>query len=259
MDPLITLTTDFGERDPYAAAMKGVIAGICPEARILDLTHAIPPQDIEEAARFLGGCAPFFPGGTIHVVVVDPGVGSERRGIAACIAGRTYVCPDNGVLSGVLGSELPSAVHALSNRRFMLEPASATFHGRDIFAPMAAHLARGVPIEELGEPLDDVVRIGFAEATVRADGRVCGQVVHVDRFGNAVTNIHVTDVAGSRAGRVHAGGRHIGPISRTYGDVPSQAALALWGSSGYLEIAIHGGHAGAELGLGPGDPVELLP
>lgn len=257
MAGLITLTTDFGTRDPYVAAMKGVILRVCPDARVVDLTHEIPPQDLWEAALFLAGAAPWFPVGTVHLIVVDPGVGTERRPIAAAAGGQLFVCPDNGVLTFLLRTCDFERAHLINNAAFMLPAVSATFHGRDIFAPTAARLAAGADLASVGPPIDSIEQLDAPEPRRRRDGEIAGEIVHIDRFGNAITNIPASMIDAVHVPEVRAAGIVIASISRTYGDVPADKALALIGSSGYLEIAVNRGNAAAALGLHRGMSVHV--
>lgn len=254
--PLVTLTTDFGTRDPYVAAMKGIIASLCPHCAILDLTHDIGPQDVMEAAMFVAESCRFFPQDTFHVVVVDPGVGSSRRAVAVRAGGQTFVCPDNGVLTCFLDEHPSDEAYEIVERRFMRDVISRTFHGRDIFAPVAAHLARGVPMSQLGPPVKDLVRLDMARVRHEV-GRIIGAVVKVDRFGNLITNLSAGDVPSRRRLRVRVGTVVLNGLKQTYADVEPGALLALFGSANRLEIAVHGGHAAHRLGLDVGAEVEV--
>jgi hypothetical protein len=247
--PVISLTTDFGIRDAYVGAMKGVILGICPDARLVDITHEIPPQDVRAGALLLAEAAPFFPEGVIHLGVVDPGVGSQRRAIAVQTARAVYVGPDNGIFHLCLERDggVRRAVE-LQSARHRLREVTSTFHGRDVFAPAAAHIACGVDLTELGPPVEGLARLELRAPTV-APGYVRGEVVRVDRFGNLVTNLRASDLpAGVR--RVEIGFAVIDGISRTYADVTPGALLALLGSGGFLEISVRDGSASERLGLG---------
>lgn len=245
-------------RDPYVAAMKGVIWSICPNASIVDLTHEIEPQDVLETAFFVAGAAPHFPGGTVHVVVVDPGVGSDRLPIAAAIAGQIIVCPDNGILTLLARRHRLDEVRVIANRAFMLESISNTFHARDIFAPAAAHVARAGRIpEEIGPPLNQAAFLPLPEPLMTAEGAVTGQVIHIDRFGNVITNIHCEFLGRRTVRRVAFQGTHVEGVCRTYSDVPDGQLLALFGSSGYLEIAVNKRNAAKETGLARGDRVDV--
>jgi S-adenosylmethionine hydrolase len=257
---IITLTTDFGLADGYVGTMKGVILSIDPTATIVDISHDIPPQDVREAAYALYAAYPYFPQGTIHVVVVDPGVGSQRRAIALRTPQAAFVAPDNGVLSYVVAGERVEEIVNLINPRYHLSPVSRTFHGRDIFAPAAAHLARGVPLAELGEPLAEIITFSLPRPQVRPDGTIVGQVIHVDRFGNLITSITATDLADHpllREGVIEIKGRSIQGIANSYAEVTPRRLLALIGSSDHLEIAVSGGSASQTLEAKAGDEVLL--
>jgi len=257
---LITLTTDFGLEDAYVGVMKGVILGINPAATIVDLCHAISPQDVRAAAFLLHTAWPYFPPGTIHVVVVDPGVGSQRRAIAVDVGAATFVAPDNGVLSYVLAAAAaknPPAVH-LTNQRYWLARVSATFHGRDIFAPVAAHLSLGVPLADLGEPLSlgELVTFPLPRPERQGDTWV-GHVVHVDHFGNLVTDLEAEAIGDAQAVVIEVGGQRMVGLRRTYAEGRPGEPMALIGSSGRLEIAVPGGQAARWLKVQIGDQVRL--
>ena len=259
MQPLITLTTDFGRQDAYAAAMKGVILRLCPEARIEDLTHEMNPHDVWDTAFFVAGAAPWFPDGTIHVAVVDPGVGSPRRPVAVCAGNQYFVGPDNGWLT-LLMRDLPiTQAHEITNPAFMLPEVSRTFHGRDVFAPAAARLAAGATLGEAGPAVDRLVLLDIGEPKRGADGSIEGEILHVDRFGNAVSNIHARLLTFGRGYTVHAAGIEIAGISSTYADGAPGAFIALIGSGGYLEIAINQGDAARALGIHRGVSVLAMP
>lgn len=255
---IITLTTDFGLSDSYVGAMKGVILGICPEAALVDISHEIRPQAVRQAAYVLSSAVPYFPRGAVHLVVVDPGVGSERRPIVVRTEQATYVAPDNGVLSLALaGDPAVLAVH-LAESRYRLLPTSATFHGRDIFAPAAAHLARGTDPRDMGPsvPLADLRVLPFPQAATQPDGSQLGEILHIDRFGNLVTSLQIETP--SAAWLVQAGGEQIEGLAQTYADVAPGELVAYVGSSGYLEIAVRDGNAAARLGMAVGDPVKIV-
>ena len=255
--PLITLTTDFGTRDPYVAAMKGAIYSIERKLCVVDLTHEIPPQSVLEGALFLAGAVAHFPKGTIHVAVVDPGVGTERLPIALRAAGQIVVCPDNGLVSLFLRENPLQEARIITDPKFMAATISATFHGRDIFAPAAAHLAAGAPFTELGEELDTIVTLDIPGPHGDTSRGIQGKIVHVDRFGNCITNIHTSALEGASPGNIRVGRHRLHGIRRTYGDVASGKPLALFGSAGYLEIAVNGGNANAALSIGKGDDVFI--
>jgi S-adenosylmethionine hydrolase len=257
---IITLTTDFGLADGYVGTMKGVILGIDPTATIVDISHDIAPQDVQEAAYTLCAAYPYFPQGTIHVVVVDPGVGSERRAIVLRTPQATFVAPDNGVLSYVVARERVEEIVHLTNSRYHLSPVSHTFHGRDIFAPAAAHLARGIPLVELGEPLTEMITFPLPRPQVRPDGTIVGQVIHVDRFGNLITSMvpkDWTDHSLLREGLIQVKGQSIRGIANSYAEGTPGKLLALIGSSDHLEIAVSGGSACQKLEAKVGDEVLL--
>jgi S-adenosylmethionine hydrolase len=256
--PLITLTTDFGLSDSYVAAMKAVLIRRCPEARLIDVTHQIPPQDVLCGSITLERAVDGFPPDTVHLAVVDPGVGTERRMHVVDINRQRIVCPDNGLITWSWRLHGGGQAHEITWRPAKLP--SSTFHGRDIFAPVAAMLACGEPIESLARPIDDPVLLDVAPAESAADR---GRIIHIDHFGNATTNIghellrDQDQAAQARVIRVK--GRRVGKLRRTYWDVPPGKPLALIGSSGLLEIAVRDGSAAAELKLKVGDEVRIAP
>ena len=260
MPGILTLTTDFGRRDPYVAQLKGVLLTRCERIGIHDLSHEIAPHDVVEGALFLAAAVPTFPPGTVHLAVVDPGVGTPRGAVAAALGGQHVVCPDNGLLT-LLARRIPiEEIRELANPALWLEPLSATFHARDLFAPAAAHLACGGALEDLGPSLDALVLLPLAEPRFEAS-RLVGEVIHIDRFGNAITNI--TNIASSAIEgrgeiRVAAARRRL-RLHTTYGDVAAGEPLALFGGSGLLELAVRDGNAAELLGLKRGDPVTLEP
>ena len=236
----ITITTDFGLKDPYVAIMKGVIISINPNAHIWDITHEIKPGDIAEAAYILREAHSFFPKGTIHVAVVDPGVGGKRRAIAIKTEDFFFVGPDNGIFWPILEqSKNPLIIH-LTNKRYFLQEISTTFHGRDIFAPVAAHISRGVDLKDMGYPIHDPVVLSI-EKPIFLEDRIIGQVIRADHFGNLITNISEQDIMGKFGSKdgveVEVAGIKIYGISKTYSDVPPGQPLAIIGSSGSLEIS----------------------
>ena len=255
---VITLTTDFGTRDWFVGTMKGVIASLAPTTRVIDLTHDLPPGDIRGGAFALAASHRFFPKGAVHVVVVDPGVGSARKAIAVQTAKSVFVGPDNGVLSWALAKEKIRAIHALENEAYFLQPVSRTFHGRDVFAPVAAHLSRGVAIQKFGPALKDFVRLAWPEPRVQRGG-FAGEVVYIDRFGNAITSLEgrLLEAAGAALCEVHAKRRWNCPLKSFYQAVPPNRPIALVGSSGFVEIAVNGGSAEKALGVRVGTRVVL--
>lgn len=255
---VITLTTDFGTSDWFVGTMKGVIAGIAPRCMIVDLTHELPPGDIRAGAFALAASHRFFPKGSIHVAVVDPGVGSRRKAIAVKTDKAVFVGPDNGVLSWALAKEKIRAIRALENDAYFLLPVSRTFHGRDVFAPVASHLSRGVPIRKLGPALKDFVRLDWPEPRKRRGGFE-GEVVYIDRFGNAITNLESRLLRGSNRAscEVYAKRRRVCPLSTFFQEAVPKTPIALIGSSGFLEIAVNGGSAERLLGVRIGARVVL--
>jgi S-adenosyl-L-methionine hydrolase (adenosine-forming) len=257
--PIVTFTSDFGLTDWFVGVVHGVVQGICPDARMVDLCHAIAPGHVESAAFLLEAAAHDFPPGTIHLAVVDPGVGTGRLALAVSARKQLFVGPDNGLLEWAL-ADPQACAHALTEERWMRHPVSRTFHGRDVFAPAAAHLACGVPIESFGPRVPRPRRLPRA-APVRSDGSVVGQVAYVDRFGNALTNLTAETLDRAFAGVadpdlvVEVVGRRIHGVARSYGDSGIGTLLALVGSSGRLEIAEAGGDAAQRFGIGLGDAV----
>lgn len=263
---VVSLLTDFGHEDAYVGIVKGVIFGVNPDASIVDLTHDIPPGDLARAAYVMETAYGYFPPGSVHVVVVDPGVGSGRRIVAVETEGHFFLAPDNGVLTGVLAKDAGMRAVSVENAGLFLSSVSRTFHGRDIFAPVAGHLSRGVALEALGPAIEcsRMVRLRPAEPVAGNGTDISGTVVTMDRFGNLITNIRRQDLAdGANPGamgnwRVHIGGRMIEGISGCYGAVAPGALLALFGSTERLEISVNGGNAGKILGIGPGDDVRMI-
>ncbi|MEW6327946.1 MAG: SAM-dependent chlorinase/fluorinase [Thermodesulfobacteriota bacterium] len=256
---VITLLTDFGTRDIYAGVMKGVILSICPDVRLIDLTHEIPPQDIRAAAWQVSASYKYFPKGSIHVAVVDPGVGTSRRPILVVCDGHFFIGPDNGLFSLLYQSGRPFDVYVLSQKKYFLDKISATFHGRDIFAPVAGHLACGTPPEELGERITDPVTLGTTKPEF--DGRTLyGKVVWTDRFGNLITSISEEEFKKHIQGKpfvIKAGSISLKFLQKTYAGARGHGIIALFGSSGLLEIAEVSGSAARRLKMGAGAAVTV--
>jgi hypothetical protein len=255
---IITLLTDFGLSDVYVGVMKGVIAQINPALTVVDLTHQIPPQNIAAARFNLMNAYPYFPGGTVHIAVVDPGVGSHRRAIALQLDVGFLVGPDNGLFSGVLNQNRVIKAVELTNPNYWRTPIpSTTFHGRDIFVTAGAHLASGVPLEQLGEVIDPktLVQLTISERTLTVNG-VAGCIQYIDHFGNLITNIPAIDVQG-KTWSVAVGDQVI-LSSQTYSDLPLGEVVALIGSHGWVEIAVNGGSARSQLQLDWGDRVQVV-
>jgi len=266
---IVTITTDFGTQDGYVPAMKGAMLSIAPSARLVDVSHEIHPQDVMEAAFVLKTTQPYFPEGTVHLVVVDPGVGTDRRAVALRHGGHLYVGPDNGVFPLVLEGETPDAVVELDDpSAWRSDAPSTTFHGRDIFAPAAAHLAAGRSLDAVGTPIDRLESLHWARPTT-AYGTVQGWVVHVDHFGNCITNIRRSTLADAlNRGEspapdtlpsltAYAGNTVLEHVRSTYGEVAEEEPLLLFGSSGLLEVSVNGGNAAERLDIRKGDSIKL--
>ncbi|MEZ4700096.1 MAG: SAM-dependent chlorinase/fluorinase [Rhodothermales bacterium] len=261
MNRILTLTTDFGVRDAYVASMKGVILGLAPEARLIDITHSIRAHDIMEAAFVLRNAVDFFPAGTVHLAVVDPGVGSDRRPVALRAGDRWFVGPDNGLFSLVLTDRTIDERVVLDRPAYWRTPApSHTFHGRDIFAPAAAHILRGTPLRDLGTPIEALKPLHWALPIDDQQG-IQGWVVHVDRFGNCVTNISralFDDRRKDRSVKCYIGSTIIDGVACTYSDAQAGEPLMLFESSNHLEIAVNNGNAAELLGIRKGGSVNVV-
>ena len=276
MSFIITLTTDFGYNDAYAAAVKGAILSTNPEANIIDISHSIEPQNILQAAFILSVAYRYFPKQTIHMAVVDPGVGSERQGIILKTPSALFVVPDNGILSYIIDDlfpvESPSLTEqthdlkeivfktgleavAITDPRFWRNPVSPTFHGRDIFAPVAAGLSLGISLYEFGEKIRSLHVLSIPKPSLDAEGNLVGQVLHVDRFGTLITNIKNNDLPGKDA-MVEVAGHCIQGISSYYAQ--NEGVMAIVGSSGYLEISLRDGSACDFLGMVVGDEIKVI-
>jgi S-adenosyl-L-methionine hydrolase (adenosine-forming) len=259
MRPVIALLTDFGTGDHYAGTMKGVILGICPDATLVDITHDIPPHDVTAGALELAAAYKYFPAGTIFVAVVDPGVGSARRGLAVDTGDYRFVAPDNGVLTLVLRESPAKKIVELTERRYARPTVSRTFEGRDRFAPAGAWLAKGTQLPALGRPVTEVHKIDVPVADSGGDA-VTGVVMRVDRFGNLVTNIDRKSV--ERLGHgggisIDAGGHRVERLVATYAELPSDGVGALFGSTDHLELAAPSASAANRLGLSRGAVVKV--
>ena len=255
---IITLTTDFGLADHYVGVMKGVMLTIHPEARLVDVSHDIASHSIAEAAFTVAQAYRYFPQGTVHVVVVDPGVGTERRPIVVDAGGHHFVAPDNGVLSQVYERETPS-VRSVDAERYALKPTSRTFHGRDVFAPVAARLSKGTPSREFGELISDYVRLAPTAPRLIEPGRWQGRILHVDRFGNLVTSFPADLIRDeSRFHHLTAGGKAVDSFVEAYALGPDDSPFVIAGSSGYLEVSINRASAAGWAGIGVEDAVELV-
>lgn len=252
---IITLLTDFGLKDHFAGVLRGVIASIAPAVRVIDITHEVEPYAIAQARFLLAQSWPYFPPGSIHVAVVDPGVGSARRPILVQAHGHLFVGPDNGLFSDLLDS--PGVkVRLIADRKFLLPDVSATFHGRDVFAPVAAHLALGVTPARIGPLISDAIRLPGQAAQASA-GRWLGEIIHVDRFGNLITNLPASCAAESSRLILKIGSHELRGVASSYAAVAPRTPAIVAGSSGCLEVAVNQDSAARLLGLGVGTPVEL--
>jgi len=260
--PLITLLTDFGYKDHYVAAMKGVILSICPEAQIVDIAHGVPKFDVRAAAYVLRGAYKYFPRGTIHVVVVDPGVGTERRAVAVKSRNYVFIGPDNGVLSLALAEDGVEEARVIENRDLMLPRVTHTFHGRDVFAPVAAHLAKGVPFSQVGRRIEHLEEPSFAKPLVRGREMLC-EALYIDDFGNVALNVDEKMLRGLGVSygamlAVELRGKEIAlKLLPSYGHAPEGAPLLLINSEGFLEIAVNKGSAASIFGLSPGSKLRI--
>ena len=253
---IITLTTDFGTSDWFVGTMKGVILGLQPRAHLVDITHEIPTGDIRAGAFALAASHGFFPRGTVHVAVVDPGVGSRRRAIAVQTTNSIFVGPDNGVLSLALAREKIKAVHQITNEQLFRRPVSNTFHGRDLFAPVAAYLSKGLALGRVGAPLKEIVKLNWPEPQ-RTANSIRGEITYIDRFGNTITNIGNTMLASLTEGacEIILKGKRLCGVQPFYQAVPSGNAVAVPGSSGFLELAINAGSIARKFNLRVGERV----
>ena len=255
---IVTLLTDFGLADGYVAAMKGVMLGIYPGAQLIDVSHEVEPQNIQAGAFLLQAHYRYFPAGTVHVAVVDPGVGSARPAVACYAGGHYFVAPDNGLLDFCIDWADLQTVR-LTQKKFWCHAVSSTFHGRDIFAPVAAHLARGEPLAQLGEPFELQRKLAIAAPHITGK-TLHGQVAYIDRFGNLVSNISTQRLQEFSQGQpitVMLDGNLIGGRRQTYADVPPHAPLALFGSFGFLEIGVNLGNAQARFAARLGTPLTV--
>jgi len=256
--PIITLTTDFGLSDHFAGVMKGVILGIEPAAQVIDISHGVEPYAIADGAFTIAQTYRYFPKKTVHVVVVDPGVGSARRPLLAEMAGQFFVAPDNAVLSMIFAREQPKVRH-ITNESYFLHPLSRTFHGRDVFSPVAAHLASGVAPAKFGKRIEDYLRASFDQPAHTGKHTWTGSILKADRFGNLATNFHIDRFPAIRthAFTLRAGRRAITRLALTFSECAPGDLFAIVGSSGYLEVAASQGSAAKALGCGAGSPIEL--
>lgn len=257
---VITFLTDFGFKDGFVGVMHGVVLGIAPNVQIVDISHAISPQNILEGSLVLANNAPYFPPGTIHVAVVDPGVGTARRPLAAEIGSQYFIGPDNGLFTGVIeaaekAGQSMSFFH-LNRPEYWLQQVSHSFHGRDLFSPVAAHLAAGTPLEKMGSPISDPARIMIPRPEATVDGWA-GQVLAVDHFGNLLTNLSAEHLAGKNYSAIKIGEARIDELVQTFGDRTPGSLIAMIDSSGELAIAVVNGSAAEKLKVGVGTAVTV--
>jgi S-adenosyl-L-methionine hydrolase (adenosine-forming) len=255
---IITLTTDFGLSDHFVAVMKGVILGIAPAAQVVDISHGVQPFQIADGAFTIAQAYRYFPRKTIHVVVVDPGVGSARRPLLAEMAGQYFIAPDNGVLSMIFAREKAKVRH-ITSERYFLHPLSRTFHGRDVFSPVAAHLAAGVTPAQFGKPIEDYLRASFDKPTQTGKHSWTGTTLKADHFGNLATNFHIDQFPSIRTNpfSLNCGSQTITRLALTFSECAPGELFVVVGSSGYLEIAAGQGSAAKALGCSAGSPVKL--
>ena len=268
--PLITLVTDFGLQDEYVGVMKGVMLKINPSVKIVDLSHSVEPQDIFGAAYILFSAYKYFAPGTVHVVVVDPGVGSNRRIVCLEVDGYIFLAPDNGILSFLVEKAKPKRIIEVTNRRYFLPEVSNTFHGRDIFAPVSAHIACGVKPEELGAEISEIKKLEIPKPVLVSNGVLSGEIIYIDHFGNIITNVDIEalkklksdtntnqiDIKGEKFSIV-VSNREIKKINKSYSDVKDGELIAIFGSSGFLEIAVNKDSAKRLLDVEKGDKIEI--
>ena len=260
--PIVTLTTDFGTNDHFVGAVKGVILDIVPDATIIDISHAVQAFDVLDGALTISQAYSYFPNGTVHMIVVDPGVGTARRPIIASSDGYHFVAPDNGVLSMIYAREERMTVRHISADHYFRQPVSNTFHGRDIFAPVAAYLAKMVDSHKFGDEIQDYVRFAAPKPKAAGDNRLRAVVLKVDRFGNLITNVTPEDVpaliAGNTTFKIVVGGKEITEIRSNYAEGAPGQVFGILGSMGYLEIVANRASAAQITGAGKGSEVSIV-
>jgi S-adenosyl-L-methionine hydrolase (adenosine-forming) len=257
--PVITLTTDFGLSDHFVGVMKGVIFSIAPAVRVIDISHGVEPYNIADGAFTIAQAYRYFPKNTIHIIVVDPGVGSARRPLLAEAAGQYFIAPDNGVLSMILVREKTARVRHITAEKYFLHPVSRTFHGRDVFSPVAGHLAAGAPPAKFGKLIEDHILAAFDQPAKTGRDTWTGLILKADHFGNLATNFHIDQFPSLRTHpfKIKAGSRSISRLALTFSECAPGELFAIVGSSGYVEIAAAEASAARALGCGAGAPVEL--
>lgn len=262
--PILTLTTDFGVKDGFVATMKGVIWSICPSAQIADISHSINPQNVLEGAFVLWRAYSFFPAGSVHVAVIDPGVGTRRRPMAAHLGEHYFVGPDNGLFTPIYEDAekngWPKEIIELKNKKYFLSEVSHTFHGRDIFAPVAAHLAAGLAAARLGKRIDDLAQPGFLDPRQTSERTWVGEILHIDRFGNLITNFRASEFSllETRNVRLMIGGQRVSVMAHNYAERAPGELFLILGSSGYLEVSIGQGSAAHTVGCETGAAAKLM-
>jgi S-adenosylmethionine hydrolase len=258
--PILTLTTDFGLGDHYVGTMKGVIAGICPQAQIVDISHDVTPFEIGEGAFLIAQAYRYFPKKTVHVVVIDPGVGTARRPVLMEAAGQLFVAPDNGVLSLVQAREEGAKFRLIASSKYFLKQVSSTFHGRDIFAPVAAHLAKGVPAARMGKRIEDYLKPGWDKPHREGKHTWMGRILKIDRFGNVITNFHSAEFADLtlHSFTMGFGPRQVTKVARNYAECAPGELFVILGSGGYYEVSTSQGSAAKLIGCESGASVELV-
>ena len=253
---IITLLTDFGLRDYFVAAMKGVLLSLNPEVTLVDISHLVPPQDIFSGAFILGQAWSYFPAGTIHLAVVDPGVGTSRKALAATAGGHFFVAPDNGLLSYAMHGREDFSAYEITAEHYFRKPVSASFHGRDVFAPIAAWISRDIPLHQLGPSLPNPVRLTIPSPKRVRENLMQGAILSVDQFGNLTTNLAAADLP--RWSKILAGQKEITTLRRTFGEGNPGELFVIPGSTGYLEIVVRDGSAASLLGIKAGAPIGVF-
>ena len=263
--PIITIVSDFGCQDEYAGVMKGVILSICPSVSVIDITHQIDPQDVVQAAYLIPSFYRFFPQGTVHLVVVDPGVGGQRDLLAVSHRGHVFIAPDNGVLTLLVSREKSDTIVRVNNTDYFLKPVSATFHGRDIFAPISAHIINGIALKELGTRIEckDIIHLKDLDCRMSESGELSGKIISIDRFGNLTTNIDSSALTAlcqfesTDRLQIRIRAQEISGLSDCYSSAALNTPLALIGSRNYLEIAVNCGSAQKYFRAQKGDSVQV--
>ena len=255
---LVTLLTDFGLRDHFVAAMKGVLLSLNPDLTLVDVSHLVPPQDVFGAAFTLGQAWPLFPQKTIHLAVVDPGVGTARKPMVAYAGGHFFVAPDNGILTFVMDNAGDFSAYEITAEHYFRKPVSSTFHGRDIFAPIAAWISRGIPLEQIGKRLQEPVRLKVPVARKVREGLIQGAVLAVDQFGNLITNVKPSDVP-PKSRFILPGQREVTSFRKTYAEGAPGEVFVVPGSTGFMEITLKDGSASSLLDLKTGAPIGIAP